>query len=319
MARLKAAWPETCVSWVVNTEWAALLVGNPDVDDIVPFPRRKFRGISGAGNFIRWCGETIAGRKPALALDFQGLLRSALIGRASRPAEFYGMADAREGARWLYQSTAPMPTGVTHAVQRYLALADFAMNSMGVRAQEASNDKLQFPLSEGEPPASMTSEILERFIVLHPFARGAGKSLTASQIQAFCERLAPQRVVLVGKRGATDFNVPAGAVDLVDQTSLPELIWVIRRAACVISVDSGPSHLAAALDTPLVAVHTWSDPRRVGPYRADAWVWKSGRLLTMAQITTQNEAFFQPPSSPLSAEDIDLICARATSLSRSCA
>ena len=115
------------------------------------------------------------------------------------------------------------------------------------------------------------------------------------------------------------FDAPKAAVDLLDRTSLLELIWVMRRASCVISVDSGPAHLAAALGRPMVAIHTWSDPRRVGPYRHDAWVWKNGQILTVGQLASQPEKFFGDPQAPLSSTDIVAIADLAISLSGSSA
>ena len=114
-----------------------------------------------------------------------------------------------------------------------------------------------------------------------PMRAGAGKSLTEDQIQLIIQRLAPQQVVLVGRSETSRPRFGSSVVDLVNRTSLSQLIWIIRRAACVVSVDSGPSHLAAAVGRPLIAIHTWSDPRRVGPYRDDAWVWKNARLVQM--------------------------------------
>lgn len=67
-------------------------------------------------------------------------------------------------------------------------------------------------------------------------------------------------------------------VDLLNRTTLPELIFTIRRAAFVVSVDSGPMHIAAALTPQLVSIHTWSDPAKVGPYRPDAWIWRNSAL-----------------------------------------
>ena len=49
----------------------------------------------------------------------------------------------------------------------------------------------------------------------------------------------------------------------------------------VVSVDSGPMHIAAGISDRLISIHTWSDPRKVGPYAAGAWVWKGGRLQRM--------------------------------------
>jgi len=59
---------------------------------------------------------------------------------------------------------------------------------------------------------------------------------------------------------------------------LLQLIRLIRAAAFIVSVDSGPMHIAAATSDRLISIHTWSDPLRVGPYNSSAWVWKSGQL-----------------------------------------
>jgi ADP-heptose:LPS heptosyltransferase len=72
--------------------------------------------------------------------------------------------------------------------------------------------------------------------------------------------------------------------DFLNRTTLGELIWLIRRALYVVSVDSGPMHIAAALTPRLLSIHTWSDPRRVGPYQPEAWVWKEGALFQMKDI-----------------------------------
>ena len=265
--------------------------------------------------FFRWCREVIAGRKPTLALDFQGLLRSALIGRLSGASTLYGMEDAREGARWLYDHVSPVRTGLFHAVDRYLMLAETVLRWMGADGLPIEKTLPIASLPEGDAPNVASHRFHNGFILLHPFARGIGKSLNGEQVEAICRQLSPRQVVLVGRRGEARFVVPETVVDLLDGTSLSQLIWLMRRASCVVSVDSGPSHLAAALGRPLVAIHTWSDPRRVGPYRDDAWVWKNGRLLPMSQMLSKEEAFFQRPPQVLSAGDIEAICAVAISLS----
>jgi ADP-heptose:LPS heptosyltransferase len=65
---------------------------------------------------------------------------------------------------------------------------------------------------------------------------------------------------------------------LSGKTSLAGLLGILRGACFVVSVDSGPMHLAAALGVPVLAIHTWSDPRLVGPYREDAWIWQGGEV-----------------------------------------
>ena len=66
----------------------------------------------------------------------------------------------------------------------------------------------------------------------------------------------------------------------MNQTDLPELIWLLRRSSFIVSVDSGPMHIGAAITPELLSIHTWSDPGSVGPYNPDAWIWKAQAYLS---------------------------------------
>ncbi len=313
VARLRQHWPETRVSWLVNPEWSPLLEGNPLVDEAVIFPRQRLRGLRGAFRLPAWLREHIAGRKPGLTLDYQGLLRTALIGRCAGGCHFAGLSDAREGAGWFYDEVVAVPPSqATHAVERYLALTDAVT---GATRADQSGEKLCFPLPAGEPlPATVVPD--QPFVLLHPFSRGEAKSLTIPQVRLLCEGLVPVPVVIVGQWPGPALDLPANSLNLLNQTTLSQLLTLTRAAGFVVSVDSGPAHLAAALNKPLVAIHTWSDPRRVGPYRPAAWVLKNGRLLRVAELAACEESFFeQPPGEILSATQARAICRLATSSS----
>ena len=146
--------------------------------------------------------------------------------------------------------------------------------------RHASNGSapLEWPLPPGTPPTGFHTTA--PFLLLHPFSRGEGKSLTAAEVSEFIRAVAPRHVVLAGRSAVT---VPATAThtDLLNRTTLPELIWLLRRAAFTVSVDSGPMHIAAALTPRLLSLHTWSDPRLVGPCQPEAWVWKDRALFQM--------------------------------------
>ena len=81
-----------------------------------------------------------------------------------------------------------------------------------------------------------------------------------------------------------EMPVPDNCVNLLNHTTILQLIWLIRRARFTVSVDSGPMHIAAALSDRLISIHTWSDPRKVGPYNENAWVWKNGELLRVRDL-----------------------------------
>ena len=265
MAAIRDAHPTAQITWVINPEWAPLLRGNRDVNHVHIFPRGQFRGPGAALNLLRWRKETRR-LQPDVALDFQGLLRSAFIARSSRAREVFGMSDAREGSRLFYDKIARVDRHA-HAVERYLKLAE----TFGAPISR----ELRFPLPTGDALPRFDDDF--PFILLHPYARGRRKSLSNAIIQEFCRAFAPTRVILVG-RTHRKFSPPDNCLNLINHTTLLQLVYLIRTAQFTISVDSGPMHIAAAIYDRLISIHTWSDPLRVGPYNPSAWVWKSGQL-----------------------------------------
>jgi heptosyltransferase I len=262
---LKATFQAAEISWIVNTEWAPLLEKNADLKTVIPFPRGEFSGPIGIFKFARWC-RGLSSLKPDLVLDFQGLLRSAWISRSAKGKSVFGLSDSREATRFCYDRRALVQPG-QHSVDRYLTLARLAGAD--------TSGPVQFPLPPGKSLRSL--ELPERFVVLHPFARGARKSLTPEEISAFTRLLIPIPVVVVG-RSRVHFRTDRNSLSLVNQTDLAELIWLLRQSSFVVSVDSGPMHIAAAITPALLSIHTWSDPGAVGPYNPDAWIWKAKRI-----------------------------------------
>ncbi len=274
VAAIRDAHPKAKITWVMNPEFTPLLRGNSDVNHIHVFPRKDFSGLGAPVRFGPWLKETRK-LKPDVALDFQGLLRSAFIARMSGAKEVYGMSDGREGSRFFYKRTAKVNRR-EHAVERYLKLAELAGAKIG--------DALRCPLPTGDPLPRFDE--YPPFILLHPFARGSGKSLTNRVIEEICAAFAPTRVVVVGKtnRQIDVVDVAENCVELTNQTSLLQLIRLIRVARFVISVDSGPMHIAAAVNDRLLSIHTWTNPRRVGPYNPDAWIWKHGKIVRVSEL-----------------------------------
>ncbi|MBA2623742.1 MAG: glycosyltransferase family 9 protein [Chthoniobacterales bacterium] len=287
---IRQANPKAKITWVINPEWAPLLRGNPHIDHVHIFPRGEIRGLGVPGSLLPFM-KTTRRLRPDAAVDFQGLLRSALIGRLSGAPDFFGLSDAREGSRWFYNHVAAVDR-CGHSVERYLKLAELVGGTV--------DPPLHFALPTGDPLPRFDEH--PPFVLLHPFARGRGKSLSDLAIEQFCTDLTPTRVVVVGKRRRT-FRPPENCVDLVNQTTLLQLVRLLRAARFVVSVDSGPMHIAAAVTDRLISIHTWSDPRQVGPYNHNAWVWKNGRLLRVSELAAAADDFrkgraFRRPDLP---------------------
>lgn len=274
VACVKRRWPEAKIHWLVNPEWAPLLEGNPCLTSVVHFPRKQFGGLLGWTKFPRWVRALRERIQPDLVIDFQGLMRSALISRGIG-GQVWGTSDSREGARWLHHRVVKVParSEPVHAVERGLALVE----ALGCQRPE----KLEWPLPEGSAPSGFS--LPGGYVLLHPFSRGVGKSLEVREVEEICRALAPRPVVIAG-RGDARLPAMEHVTNLLNRTSLPELCWLIRHADFTVSVDSGPMHIAAALTDRLLAIHTWSDPQRVGPWQPAAWVWKDGVVGKMGEF-----------------------------------
>ena len=265
-AALKQFLPDTKITWLVDKRWESLLTDNPVIDATITFPREKFRGVTGMLRSVPWLFRLREMLRPDVALDLQGLLRSALMGRFSRARRSIGLADAREGARWFYDEITPVYRG-EHSVRRYLR----TLETLGL---PRVTDPV-FRLPSGTPfDASFESGA---FILFHPFARGEAKSLRHEHVVEFCRVVEPVTVVLIGL-GDLRQELPTNTINLLNLTTIRQIIWLIGAATFVVSVDSGPMHIAAAMKARMLSIHTWSDPRSVGPFSEEAWIWQGGEI-----------------------------------------
>ena len=291
---LKESYPHLEFTWVINPVFASLVEGNADLAGTAFFPRDQFRGLGGLWRFSRWLNHIPPRLKPDIALDFQGLLRSGLTAHASRAPLRAGFSDSREGARFFHTHIIPVNPDA-HAIDRSLTLP----RAFGLAGPAC------FPLPQGSCPAAFfsgnaaysgtppaprvtgaeTLSLPPAPILLHPFSRGKRKSLTPPQTLLLCQALSPLPVILVGRSELTFSDpLPTNTRNLLNQTTLHELIWLIRRARGVISVDSGPMHIAAALTPHVLSLHAWSDPRKVGPWHAGTSVYKAGKLMQTGHL-----------------------------------
>jgi len=267
VATLKHSFPGSHLTWMVEGRWAELLEGNVFVDRVVVLERKNLRGIWRALRNLR-------SERYDLAVDFQGLIKSALAASLARPDRIYGFhqSQLREKlAALVYSGKTLSQAG--HVVDRNLDLAGSAGATSILRA---------FPLPAGRPEGKTP---WGDFVLASPLAGWAGKQWPME----YYEELADQLRAGLGLPLVVNGPLPAAARlaairgAVVHCTSLSGLIDVTRRAAAVVGIDSGPLHLAAALGKPGVAVYGPTDPRRNGPYGCSFTVLRSPRATTTYQ------------------------------------
>lgn len=263
-ASLKHSYSGSELWWLVARRWAPLLEGNPFVDRLVCLESRRFSALAAVIARLRRA-------RFRLAVDFQGLIQSALLASLARPEELYGFhqSAAREKAAAIFYSRKVRPRAA-HIVERNLELAAGA---------GASNILRAFPLPEGEPEGELPAG---PFVLASPLAGWAYKQWPLEYYPVLDRllrlRLGMPLVVCVPPEAA---GVLVGLEGLrVLPAGIPGLIYATRRAAAVVGVDSGPLHLAAALGKPGVAVYGPTDPVRNGPYGNSITVLRSRQAVT---------------------------------------
>jgi heptosyltransferase-1 len=250
VASLKHSFPGSHLTWVVESRWLPLLEGNPYVDRVVELRRGTWRGMLETARELR-------SQRYDFAVDFQGLLKSALTAKAARPERIYGYdrSQARESAAALLYSNR-ITAGAAHIVERHLELA---------AAAGATNRLRVFPLPVGGQECELPAG---DFVLASPLAGWGAKQWPIEHYRALGERLHAE----LGMPLVLD-GPPGSGFD--HHSTFRGLIYATRRAAGVVGVDSGPLHLAAALCKPGVAIFGPTDPARNGPYGSSIRVLRS--------------------------------------------
>ncbi|MBM3796677.1 MAG: glycosyltransferase family 9 protein [Acidobacteria bacterium] len=247
-ATLRRSFPGARITWVVEPRWSPLLERNPAVDEVVLFDRQ-----GGARGMWR-SARALAPRKFTLALDLQGLLKSAMAARLAAPgAQRWGRDRPREWpAGWLYNHRVPLDDR-EHIVDQHLALVTAAGGTM---------TDLTFPLPAGRPEGTVPAG---PFVLASPLAGWGAKQWPLDYYTQLAAQLDRRLgLPLVVNLPPNDRTEVPGAI--LHRSTLNGLIDTTRRAAAVLGVDSGPLHLAAALGKPGVALFGPTDPARNGPY-----------------------------------------------------
>ncbi len=264
VATLKHSFPGCYLAWIVEPKWAPLLEGNPYIDEVIHLGRRKL------GEILRTRRRLRAGRFDT-AVDFQGLVKSALVASAARPERIYGFhqSQVRERLAALFYSHRTRARSA-HVVDRNLELA---------AATGAANTLRQFPLPPGAPEGELPGE---KFVLASPLGGWLSKQWPLDYYAALARLLREKTgLVLVLNGPPASARTLAGVAGCHPHYSgIAGLIDATRRAAAVVGIDSGPLHLAAALDKPGVAIFGPTDPARNGPYGTTFTVLRSPAAVT---------------------------------------
>lgn len=261
---LRDAFPEARIDWAIDPKWQRLLEGNPDLNEIISVDRKSAAGIASTVTKLRAAQYTCA-------IDFQALYKSALLAFSSGAPRRIGFQSsyAREALASLLYTDQMNPRG-PHKVDHNLTLAEAA----GARLTTPRFPIQVRPEDETRVAEELAHHNITDFYVLNPGGGWRSKCWPPGRYGELHRQLTEQH----GWRGVVSFGPGEEklAQDVVCTAGIPPAIAIpldlgplmalLRRAKFVVSADTGPLHLAAALGTPTVGLFGPTDPARNGAY-----------------------------------------------------
>lgn len=277
--RLKSAYPDIFIGWVVNREYADLLENNPLVNRVYFFDRKRWgrkRNIPKTVFEFLKLAKVIKREKYDVVIDLQGLLRSGLVAFFSAARYRIGLSDAREGSRYCYNHVVPVHDRKRHAIDRYLIVGDYL-------ALGNSESSVRFPIHWSDTVEHRISQLLKKDgikqadlkIAINPNARWKTKCWEPEKCAQLADILMDSlnaKVVFVGSPADTDSveNIVARMknkpVSMAGKTSVLDLACLLKNMDLLITSDSGPMHMAVAVGIPVIALFGPTDPEKTGPY-----------------------------------------------------
>ena len=264
VAALRAALPSAQIDWLVDPRYVELVQLVTAVNHVVPIDPR-----AGMIRLFATLSE-LRRRKYKVAIDFQGLIKSATMARMAGAERLLGFpqAELREKAARAFYTDSPETVRATHVVHKNLEL----VAALGIETGEPA-----FPLNVPRTPAVEQVEARfggAPFALINPGAAWPNKRWPPERYGAVAaavrERFGWPSLVLWGPReqGLATAVVDAsnGAAVLAPPTSIVDLFGIAKAARVAISGDTGPLHIAGAVSTPLVAIFGPTKAERNGPW-----------------------------------------------------
>jgi heptosyltransferase I len=280
---LREAFPGAMIGWLIEQRWTELLCAPGRPQHGPRCLKRPLVDWVHSVNLLHWKKSlaTVATLEQIakvwndvrsvgydLALDLQGAIRSAVLARWSGARVVYGAAETRESPASLWYTRRAITRGA-HVIEQNLSVAE-AVAGRRLRVQRAAfprDDEVERKIDQ-----QLAEAAIGDFAILNPGAGWGAKRWPAERYARVSQALADQgmRAILNYGPGEEALALAAetasgGAANAV-RSSITELIALTRRAKLFIGGDTGPLHLAAALEVPVVGIYGPTDPVRNGPY-----------------------------------------------------
>jgi heptosyltransferase-1 len=276
LAAMRRLYPDAHITWVIEEAAADLIQNHPYLDEMLVSRRKKWSKDILGRRFGSTVGEInsfvkiLRQRHYDLVIDFHGLFKSSMIVFLSRGKRKLGY-DSWQELSGFFLNEKIFEDMNKHAVDRYLDLP----RHLGAKIEIAEFILPPDKKAQENVRILMDKYDLEdnKFIAINPIALWETKLWSNEKFAHLADLIydnLQMKVVLTGSEKETLDKITSltkkEIINLGGQTSLPELACLYKHARIVISTDSGPMHLAAAVGTPVIALFGPTDPARTGPY-----------------------------------------------------
>ena len=289
LAALRKRYPDAHITWAIEEDSADIIAGHPCLDRAVVSRRKRWlknllalRDVRNTIGEIRSFVATLRDRRYDLVVDFHGLLKSSMVVALSGGRRRLGY-DSMQELSGLFLNDKVYEDMEKHAVDRYLDLprylgADTDIPEFHIHIEEENRRRVKHLLGENGISANDT------FVSVNPVALWDTKMWEDGKFAQLCDRIVGELNLKVVFTGGLDretvehirslMHLPSA--DLAGETTLRDLAYLYELSALVVTTDSGPMHVAAAVGTPTAALFGPTDPARTGPYGAGHTVVRKG-------------------------------------------
>jgi heptosyltransferase-1 len=300
---LKSVFPNAQIGWAVEKRWSPLLEWRfhehafPDVVHKVD-TRGWRKNLWASSGEIAASVRELRGEKYDVAVDFQGAMKSAMIALLSGAPRRFGFANPWEKAASLFY-TNPVRTRSKHVVKQNRELA--AEIAGDLSAENISGNFFQWSPSDPAIHEWLNAEIVrlrlqEGFIILNPGAGWGAKQWPVERYAELARELGACGVRSLINHGPGEEELAATVEKNSDghaiaaSFTITQLMAITRKTSLFIGGDTGPMHLAALLNVPVVALFGPTDPARNGPYGTKSIVLRDPASITSHKRARETDA-----------------------------
>ena len=276
-------YPHASITWLVEEEAAPLVQGHKAIDRVIVSKRKRWLKALRSLSFLNTIKEVYGFIKALrdtrydMVFDFQALLKSGILIALARGRRKVGFGKGLEHMEHSYIFLNERIQAVDmeiHALSRGMMLLD----AVGIPTNE-----VEYKLPVSDHDRKKIDELMKQhgingersLIAINPVAKWETKLWPNKKFAELADMLVDQynlKIVFTG--GIKDYSIiqtitssmKGRAINFAGKTTLTELAALYEKAALVISTDTGPMHLAAAVETPVVALFGPTAPWRTGPY-----------------------------------------------------